>query len=260
MVDASGIWGRFAATWEMTMDPSLPGMLRPRGRRFAPRAYCFPLLGALLGGVVALCGAIVSAAFNPVAGAFIFALLGTAFWELKDSGRESALLFSFLARRFRGDDSGEALAKMSSSWNIFQTPPASMLLMAMELLRFSLLFSLSFYGAALWLWVIVTGVFTVQGYLALCPQRGGNPPLVVGNIDDRNRMWIAFAVAVLLVLWNFPMGALVAVLAVVLAARWLAHAADEELGGVTPDFVTLAGGVAGYLLLLVGILFSLTMN
>ena len=75
-------------------DADLPSGLeeyRRRGCDQFSRLIGFPLLGLAIGVVLVLVAAFCSAVFNRIAGGIIFALLATAFLDLKDSGRGGGL-------------------------------------------------------------------------------------------------------------------------------------------------------------------------
>ena len=238
--------GAFSA-WEMLIDFPLPAALRARlgGRTDATsKLVGFPLAGAAAGILLALAAVFCSVVFKPVAGSIIFAVLCTAFLDLKDSGRGLGLLTSCFLLKQHGVPMVDALPRMTGDWDAIGNPLAAVFVSLLEVAKAALLFTLAFYGAKLWILVILAGAFTVQGMLAADPDRESGVPLLPVPHENRRAGWWAF-------------GVIAAGAVVYFCATGFAGYFRRNYGGVTSDFITLAGSLTELLLLIVGVLFAL---
>ena len=234
--------------WEMLIDFPLPdSFVRKFGGRVdaTSKLEGFPLVGVAVGILLALAAAFCSLVFKPVAGCVIFAILATAFLDLKDSGRGLALLTSGFLLRYRGVPFREALPGLTGDWNRIGNPLAAVFVSLLEVGKAALLFALAFGGAKLWIVVILAGAFTVQGMLALEPQE-----------NRRRGWWMAGIVGVVMLLF-FPFGVIAAAVVVYFASTGFAGFFRRNFDGVTPDLITLAGALVELLLLVAGLLFVL---
>jgi len=252
--------GMFHA-WDYLVDFPLPEHFRIKfgGRVDSTTVLAgFPLVGAAVGLLLALAAVFCSAVFKPVAGSIIFAILAVVFLDLKDSGRGIGLLTSaFLVRR-NGIHLSDALPRLTGDWNRIGNPLAAVFVSLLELAKVSLLFTLAFYGAKLWILVILVGGFTVQGMLATEPDRESGIPLLSVPLENRRIGWWTAGIIAILVLLFFPFGVLAAAFAVYFTATGFAGYFRRNFGGVTPDFISLAGTLTEFLLLVIGVL-SLSM-
>ena len=251
--------GAFGA-WEMLIDFPLPAALRARlgGRTDATsKLVGFPLAGAAVGILLALAAVFCSVVFKPVAGSSIFAVLCTAVLDLKDSGRGLGLLTSCFLLKQHGVPMVDALPRMTGDWNAIGNPLAAVFVSLLEVAKAALLFMLAFYGAKLWILVILAGAFTVQGMLAADPDRESGVPLLPVPHENRRVGWWAFGILYLIMLPFFPFGVIAAGAVVYFCATGFAGYFRRNYGGVTSDFITLAGSLTELLLLIVGVLFAL---
>ena len=137
------------------------------------------------------------------------------------------------------------------------TPLAAVFVSLLEVAKAALLFALAFGGAKLWIAVILTGAFTVQGMLALEPDRDSGVPLLPVSLENRRLgWWMAGIIGVVLLLF-FPFGVIVAGAVVYFASSGFAGFFRRNFGGVSADFITLAGALVELLLLIAGLLFVL---
>lgn len=254
-------WGRgVLAAWEMLIDFPLPPSLeeyRGRGCDQFSRLIGFPLLGLAIGAVLVLVAAFCSAVFNRIAGGIIFALLATAFLDLKDSGRGVGLLLSLLLLKFRRIPFRESLGALNPDLAQADSPRLTVLLAVCELLKALFFFLLCFYGAKLWLVVILVGAFTVQGTLAMLPDSESGKPFLAISEENHRKIGIAAAVIYVLLMPVFPVGIIAAGAAVYFIATGFRRYFLHEFGGVTANWITLAGAITESVLLLVGILLAL---
>lgn len=251
--------GAFGA-WEMLIDFPLPSGLeeyRRRGCDQFSRLIGFPLLGLAIGVVLVLVAAFCSAVFNRIAGGIIFALLATAFLDLKDSGRGVGLLLSLLLLKFRRVPFRESLGALNPELVQTDSPQLTVLLAVFELLKALFFFLLCFYGAKLWLVVILVGAFTVQGTLAMLPDSESGKPFLAISEENHKKIGIAAAVIYVLLMLAFPVGIIAAGAAVYFIATGFRRYFLHEFGGVTANWITLAGAITESVLLLVGILLAL---
>ena len=163
----------------------------------------FPLLGLAIGVVLVLVAAFCSAVFNRIAGGIIFALLATAFLDLKDSGRGVGLLLSLLLLKFRRVPFRESLGALNPELVQTDSPQLTVLLAVFELLKALFFFLLCFYGAKLWLVVILVGAFTVQGTLAMLPDSESGKPFLAISEENHKKIGIAAAVIYVLLMLAF---------------------------------------------------------
>lgn len=248
------------AAWKMLIDFPLPSGLeeyRRRGCDQFSRLIGFPLLGLAIGVVLVLVAAFCSAVFNRIAGGIIFALLATAFLDLKDSGRGVGLLLSLLLLKFRRVPFRESLGALNPELVQTDSPQLTVLLAVFELLKALFFFLLCFYGAKLWLVVILVGAFTVQGTLAMLPDSESGKPFLAISEENHKKIGIAAAVIYVLLMLAFPVGIIAAGAAVYFIATGFRRYFLHEFGGVTANWITLAGAITESVLLLVGILLAL---
>ena len=241
------------AAWEMLIDFPLPSGLeeyRRRGCDQFSRLIGFPLLGLAIGVVLVLVAAFCSAGI-------IFALLATAFLDLKDSGRGVGLLLSLLLLKFRRVPFRESLGALNPELVQTDSPQLTVLLAVFELLKALFFFLLCFYGAKLWLVVILVGAFTVQGTLAMLPDSESGKPFLAISEENHKKIGIAAAVIYVLLMLAFPVGIIAAGAAVYFIATGFRRYFLHEFGGVTANWITLAGAITESVLLLVGILLAL---
>lgn len=243
--------------WDFLIDFPLPEPIRGKlgGKVDSTTVLAgFPLVGAVVGVLLALAAVFCSAVFKPVAGSIIFAILTVAFLDLKDSARGLGLLTSaFLVRR-SGIPLSEALPRLTGDWERIGNPLASAFVSLLELGKAALLFTLAFYGAKLWIVVILVGAFTVQGMLATEPDRESGVPILPVPRENRRVGWWTAGIIGLCVLLFFPFGLLAAAFVVYFCATGFAGYFRRNFGGVTPDFITLAGSLTELFLLIVGVL------
>ena len=131
------------------------------------------------------------------------------------------------------------------------------LLAVFELLKALFFFLLCFYGAKLWLVVILVGAFTVQGTLAMLPDSESGKPFLAISEENHKKIGIAAAVIYVLLMLAFPVGIIAAGAAVYFIATGFRRYFLHEFGGVTANWITLAGAITESVLLLVGILLAL---
>ena len=246
--------------WEMLIDFPLPeAVTRKFGGRVdsTSKLAGFPIVGAAVGILLALAAVFCSMVFKPVAGCVIFAILATAFLDLKDSGRGLGLLTSCFLLRLRGVPVAESLPMLTGDWNKIGNPLAAVFVSLLEVGKAALLFTLAFYGAKLWILVILAGAFTVQGMLATEPERDSASPLLPVPHENRRSGWWAFGIISVVLLPFFPFGVIAAAAVVYFAATGLAGFFRRNFDGVTPDFITLAGTLVELVLLILGVLFAL---
>ena len=246
--------------WEMLIDFPLPdSFVRKFGGRVDAtlKLAGFPLVGVAVGILLALAAAFCSLVFKPVAGCVIFAILATAFLDLKDSGRGLALLTSGFLLRYRGVPFREALPGLTGDWNRIGNPLAAVFVSLLEVGKAALLFALAFGGAKLWIVVILAGAFTVQGMLALEPDRDSGLPLLPVPQENRRRGWWMAGIVGVVMLLFFPFGVIAAAVVVYFASTGFAGFFRRNFDGVTPDLITLAGALVELLLLVAGLLFVL---
>ena len=243
--------------WDFLIDVPLPEPVRTRfGKKVDASTILagFPLVGAVAGVVLALVALFCTAVFRPVAGCTIFAILAVAFLDLKDSGRGVALLTGWFLMRRNGISFPEALPQLKGDWDRLNHPLASVFVSLLELGKAALLFSLAFYGGKFWIYMILVGAFTVQGLLAMEPERGSGVPLLPVPPENRRYAWWAFGILSFFAFLYFPFGVVAAVCVVYFTATGLAGYFERNFGGVSSDFITLAGALTELLLLLVGVL------
>ena len=246
--------------WEMLIDFPLPdGFVRKFGGRVdaTSKLEGFPLVGVAIGLLLAFAAAFCALVFKPLAGCVIFAILATAFLDLKDSGRGLALLTCGLLLRQRGVPLRESLPGLTGDWSRIGNPLAAVFVSLLEVGKAALLFALAFSGAKLWIVVILAGAFTVQGMLALDPDRESGIPLLPVPQENRRRGWWIAGIIGLVLLAFFPFGVIVAGAAVYFASTGFAGFFLRNFNGVSPDLITLAGALTELLLLIVGVLFAL---
>ncbi len=248
--------GAFHA-WDFLIDFPLPDSIRERfGKRVDTTSILagFPLVGAVVGILLALVAVTCTAIFKPVAGSIVFAILAVAFLDLKDSGRGLGLLTSAFLVRKSGIPFSEALPQLSGDWSRINHPLASVFVSLLEIFKAGLLFTLAFYGAKLWIFVILVGAFTVQGMLATEADRATNVPLLSVPRENRRVGWWTFGILCALTLFFFPFGVLAAVFVVYFTVTGFSGYFRRNFGGVSSNFITLAGTLAELFLLIVGVL------
>jgi len=248
--------GAFHA-WDFLIDFPLPESVRGRfgGKVDSTTVLAgFPLVGLAVGLLLALAAVFCSAVFKPVVGSIIFAILTVVFLDLKDSARGIGLLTSaFLVRR-NGIHLSEALPRLTGDWERIGNPLASVFVSLLELGKTALLFTLAFNGAKLWIVVILVGAFLVQGMLATEPDRESGVPILAVPQENRRVCWWTAGIIGLFALLFFPFGVLAAALVVYFCATGFAGYFRRNFGGVTPDFITLAGSLTELFLLVIGVL------
>lgn len=260
MSDPEKLLRGMIGAWEMLVDFPLPdGLVRKfKGRTdTTSKLIGFPLVGAAVGLLLALAAVFCSVVFKPVAGSVIFAILTIAFLDLKDSGRGLALLTSGFLLLRRGIPFREALLELTGDWNRIGNPLAAVFVSLLEVGKAALLFTLAFFGAKLWIAVILAGAFTVQGFLAIEPDRNSGAPLLPVLEENRRRGWWAAGIIGAVLLLFFPFGAIVAGAVVYFAATGFAGFFRRNYNGVSPDLITLSGTLTELLLLIAGVLFAL---
>ena len=82
-------------------------------------------------------------------------------------------------------------------------------------------------------------------------------PLLPVPHENRRAGWWAFGILYLIMLPFFPFGVIAAGAVVYFCATGFAGYFRRNYGGVTSDFITLAGSLTELLLLIVGVLFAL---
>lgn len=232
--------GAFGA-WEMLIDFPLPRLCAPGSAagRMRLRSWSdFRWQGRPVGILLALAAVFCSVVFKPVAGSIIFAVLCTAFLDLKDSGRGLGLLTSCFLLKQHGVPMVDALPRMTGDWNAIGNPLAAVFVSLLEVAKAALLFTLAFYGAKLWILVILAGAFTVQGMLAADPDRESGVPLLPVPHENRRAGWWAFGILYLIMLPFFPFGVIAAGAVVYFCATGFAGYFRRNYGGVTSDFIT----------------------
>ena len=234
--------------WEMLSDLRLPvavsGVVGGRALPF------FPLWGALAGALCALIGILAALLTNRIAGAVVFAVVGSVFLLAKDSLRGVNALRSFaLGRWYRGGFS-EALKVVSCGGSEEQTE--TLVGAALALIEFTLLLLMGLYWSAWYLPFVFAGGFTVQGALAAEFGIVADPERV--NVKT---MWIVFGVIGVISFIFFPLATVIGAVAVyalaVPAVKFLRANADAP----GADIVTLWGALAELALLLSGFFWTI---
>ncbi len=261
MVKPEKLYRGMLAAWEMLIDFPLPAEIRAplrRGCDPVSRAAGFPLVGVTVGLALVSVAWFCSVVFNEVAGSVVFAVLATAFLDLKDSGRGLGLQTSLFLLRGRRVPLTEALPALNSAdLNAVGSPAAAVFLALLEVLKILFLFMLSFFHAKLWIVTVLVGAFTVQGVLAMQPDVTTQQPFIPLPPESRVRIWRPFAVIFVLMMLVFPIGMIVAGAAVYFIATGLSRWFDRTFGGVSAAWITLVGAVTELGLLALGILFAL---
>lgn len=254
------MWLRsFAAAWELLLDFPLPSFGKRR-REPAPFAVLcfFPVIGALAGVLVALLGAFAAGISNRIAGALLFGALALAFSELKDSGRGTSMLCTWLLARLRGQSLVAVLPHLQASRDVYADPTAQMVLLMVLAVRFLLFFLLGFWGARFWFAGVLIASFALQGDLATCGGRDGAAPLLAVTPKERRYHWILAAVLLAaLMLPGFPLAAVATGAGTWILAGAYARMMERECGGMEPDAITMAGTLTEWLALVIGILWAI---
>ncbi len=249
--------------WEMLIDLPLPTALRKKFRRRADPAMTlmgFPVVGLLFGVAAWLAGTLFHNLFNPVAASLLWALLVAAALTFKDYGRGVSLLGSCFMLKLRGEPAAEAAVRAESGISILNHPAATLFLGLFEILLVVFLYLLASYGATGWITVVLTGAFTLQGYLALHAEDLAGSPLLPVAPEEHRRLWITAGIIGLLLVFVFPVGVVAAAAIVYFASTGFAGYFRRNLGSLTADQVTLVGTFIEFLLLFTGVLLALKMN
>ncbi len=242
----------FRAAWELLIDLPLPGGgIRSSGRSPAPVEILvwFPLLGAAAGAVVALIEAAGSGIFNHTAGMMAAVAVGLLFCELKDSGRGSLLLASFIAALGAGAGRRGALEEMESTREALNDPLAALICLVQFLFKAALLGALAIHGVLWWMAAVFAGEFLFQGVLLLRTR-----PEAPEYRSARTALWTAGIVVGGIMLPAFP-----AAVAVTAALLYIGSGECGKLisgmdKGRSADGITLTGTVAEIVFMLIGLL------
>ncbi|MDR0933002.1 MAG: hypothetical protein LBM70_08310 [Victivallales bacterium] len=245
--------------WEMLIDFPLPEAVTHKFKAKSDTISTligFPLVGLILGILLAFAAFFCTVVFKPVAGSVIFAILAVAFLDLKDSGRGLGLLCSGFLLRLRRLPLAEALPMLTGDWNKITNPLSAVFVSLFEIAKVALLFTLSLYGAKLWIIAILVGAFTVQGVLATVQERNTDSAILPISRDKMQGIWWVSGVIYAVLLMIFPFGVIVAAATVYLCSNGFAEYFKRNFNGVTPDFITVSGAVIEFILLLIGVLFA----
>ena len=244
-----------AAVWEMLVDFPLPPVFRGSASPEPEMLLlAFPLVGAVLGLIPVLAGALTGMLFNRIAGAVIFALAAGIVLGFKDSGRGVLLLSSFVTRLMAKESRQEALRELRHDAGVLDAQPAAIFVTLFAVVELGILFLLSFYGAQWWIVAVAVAGATVQGVLATEPRSGGRPGLIPQAEEKKGFSWFSAGVLFLFLLLRFPRpAALLAGVAVFLLVRFFIRDFRDAAGGVDADFITLGGAVTESAVLLLGL-------
>ena len=219
--------------WKKEMNIPLPGKLRERAVEYGDWGCAgFPLLGWLIGLVITLAGVIVQAVFNIYAGALVFAVLTWLLFLYRDSGQCDGAFSAFLTGKLPGD-------------NVRNMMPVFLMIV-----RMAMLVLLFIHGKMWHLPMIIAGVFMLEALLTM--NGTFMPPLLDDSPESRRNMWVT---AVILAFISFAMCPLATALGIALfMVIWRISQGRSEHEGSDLHQITIAGGAAGWALLLAGVL------
>lgn len=228
------IAGSLLYAWRKQMNIPLPRKLYKVSRGGGDwQCAGFPLLGWLLGLLIALAGALTELIFNVYAGALVFAILAWLLLFLRDSGKSDSLFAANIINRLPDSN----------------VPMQTVVPVVLLLGRMILLVLLYVHGEMWHLPLVIGGIFTLEALLTI--DGSFMPPLVDDSPESRRNM---VSIAVILALVSFVFTPLATALGVTvfLVIRQVAqHKSDGE--GSDLMQITLAGSGAGWALLLAGV-------
>ena len=148
LLDAMGF------AWSELFDLPLQNIFRNSSSGNGESSFtlaAFPLLGFLIGVLVALISSLVALIFNPHAGGVLFALISWAVLCFKDSGRGDAWLGNYVVAKLQLDGNREFVRNIM---NIFPV-----------LLKFAILLFIGLAGGTFYLAILLAGAFALQAAL-----------------------------------------------------------------------------------------------
>lgn len=263
MFDPVRFFRGFAAAWDLLLDFPFPLKQLPGKRSKGPLSAVeivlwFPVLAILSGALISFIGCFVELISNRAAAAFIYAAVALAFLAFKDSGRGLSMQVGIILGRFRGVPVYSTFAAAKPNAAVFGIPEGALILAAVLLCKFVMLFLIAFSGAKFWIVAVCLAAFTVQGELAAHPGADGAAALLPVRPEERKRLWICSGVAALLFLLPFFTFATVAAGAVAyIAAGETGRFFARTRGGVPVDGISLAGALVEFITLIIGSLWAL---
>ena len=142
-------------TWEELFDFQLPQIFKNDSECNEKNCFvlaAFPLVGFIVGGVVALLAELVSAIFNFQAGGVVFALLSWGILCFKDSGRGDSWLAAWVANKLQNHENSDFTR------NILMIFPV--------MLKFIILLFIGMWSGRFYFALLLSGAFALQAVLA----------------------------------------------------------------------------------------------
>lgn len=193
----------------------------------------FPLLGWFSGLVIVFAGVVTEWIFNVYAGALVFSVLAWLLFLFRDSGRSDNVLAALIIGKLPKDN--------------IQLHTAVPIILLLG--RMALLVLLYVNGQAWHLPLVIGGVFTLEALLTV--DGDFIPPLLDDTPEAKRNMG---AVAVILTFISFALLPLVTALSVAaFMVIWNLAQRSSRRYGTDLLQITMAGGVAGWVLLLAGV-------